>query len=69
VVLDWLAARLGVPPPRRVPREPGAAGRPETSKRCSNRKLLASGYAFRYPTFHDGYAALVDEDRRHQGEC
>ncbi|HKA30981.1 MAG TPA: SDR family oxidoreductase [Candidatus Binatia bacterium] len=67
-VLDWLAARLGVLPPRRVPREPGAAGRPETSKRCSNRKLLASGYAFCYPTFRDGYAALVDEDRRHRGE-
>lgn len=58
-VLDWLAARLGVPPPRRVPREPGAAARPETSKRCSNRKLLASGYVFRYPTYRDGYAPLV----------
>jgi nucleoside-diphosphate-sugar epimerase len=58
-VLGWLAVRLGVPPPRRVPREPGTAGRPETSKRCSNRKLLASGYAFRYPSYRDGYAALV----------
>ena len=58
-VLDWLAVRLGVPPPRRVPREPGATARPETSKRCSNRKLLESGYAFRYSTYRDGYAALV----------
>ena len=58
-VLDWLAARLGVPPPRRVPRESGATARPETSKRCSNRKLLVSGYVFRYPTYRDGYAALV----------
>jgi nucleoside-diphosphate-sugar epimerase len=69
VVLDWLAARLGVPPPRRVSREPGASGRPETSKRCSSRKLLASGYVFRYPTFRDGYAALVAGPRPHRGEC
>ena len=68
-VLQWLAARLGVPPPRRVPREPGAAARRGSSMRCSNRKLLASGYAFRYPTFRDGYATLVDDDRPHRGEC
>jgi nucleoside-diphosphate-sugar epimerase len=68
-VLDWLAARLGVPPPRRVPREIDGAGRPETSRRCLSRKLVASGYVFRYPTFRDGYAALVDEARPHRGEC
>jgi nucleoside-diphosphate-sugar epimerase len=67
-VLDWLADRLGVPPPRRVPRDDRAAGRPETSKRCSSRKLLASGYVFRYPTFREGYAALVDGPRPHRGE-
>ena len=66
-VLDWLAARLGVPPPRRVPRGPGTPARPETSKRCSNRKLLASGYTFRYPTFRDGYAPLLDGDRPSRG--
>jgi nucleoside-diphosphate-sugar epimerase len=58
-VLDWLAARLGVPPPRRVPPDPTASGRPQTSKRCSNRQLVASGYVLRYPTFREGYAALL----------
>ena len=33
-------------------------GRPAGSKRCSNRRLLESGYRFRYPTFREGYAAL-----------
>lgn len=67
-VLDWLAARLGVPPPRRVPRGDRGTARPEASKRCSSRKLLASGYVFRYPTFREGYAALVGEPRAHRGE-
>jgi len=57
-VLDWLAARLGVPPPRRAA-EPPARRRADTNKRCSNRKLVASGYRFAYPTFRDGYAALL----------
>jgi nucleoside-diphosphate-sugar epimerase len=57
MVLDWLAARLGVPPPRRMAPGP-AAGRPQTNKRCSNRKLVASGYVLRFPTFREGYAAL-----------
>ncbi len=59
VVLDWLAARLGVAPPRRLPAAGGEAGRPRTSKRCSNRKLRAAGYPLRYPTFRDGYARLL----------
>ncbi len=39
-----------------VSRRPG-------SKRCSNALLLASGYCFRYPTFREGYAALLAEAR------
>ena len=58
-VLDWLAARLGVAPPRRVPLDPTASGRPRTNKRCSNRKLVAAGYSMRYATFRDGYASLL----------
>lgn len=56
VVLDWLADRLGVARPRRVadaPRERGG------NKRCDGGRLRASGYTFRYPTFRDGYAALL----------
>ena len=58
-VFDWVAAALRVPPPRRVPADGAAARRPQTSKRCANRKLLSSGYRFRYPTFRDGYARLL----------
>ncbi len=59
VVLDWLAARLGAPPPRRVPPDSNTPRRPQTNKRCSNRALVASGYTLRYPTFREGYAELL----------
>jgi len=58
-VRRWLAERLGAPPPA-----PGgdddAAFRRGGNKRCSNRRLKASGYRFRYPTFRDGYAPLIE---------
>ncbi|HXH11968.1 MAG TPA: SDR family oxidoreductase [Alphaproteobacteria bacterium] len=58
-VLRWLAAQLGAPPPR-VEALPGVEPRrSRTNKRCCNAKLIASGYTFRYPTFRDGYAALL----------
>ena len=92
-VLEWLAARLGAPAPRRVRSGPGAASdpgsgaasdpgfsaasdpgsgpgsgaasdpgsgaAPATGKRCSNARLRASGFRFRYPTFREGYAAVL----------
>jgi nucleoside-diphosphate-sugar epimerase len=54
-VLTWLAARLGAPAPKKEAvreMEGDAAG----SKRCSNARLLTSGYRFSYPTFREGYA-------------
>ncbi|MDE2059566.1 MAG: SDR family oxidoreductase [candidate division NC10 bacterium] len=61
VLLDWLAKTLGVPPTR--PSESSGARTPRhpANKRCHNAKLLASGYVFRYPTFREGYAALLTE--------
>ncbi len=59
-VLAWLAERLGVAAPPREPASAGGGGR-GGSKRCRNARLLASGYAFRYPTFREGYAALLEE--------
>ena len=56
-VLEWLAARLGAPPPRRV-RGGGTASR-ASGKRCRNARLRASGYRFRHPTFREGYAAVL----------
>ena len=68
-VLEWLAARLGAPAPRRTRGEPGGepggdpgadpGARPASGKRCSNARLRASGYRFRYPTFREGYAAVL----------
>ena len=58
-VVEWLARRLGValpPPPAPPAAATSAAAR---GKRCSNRLLRASGYAFRFPTFREGYADVL----------
>jgi nucleoside-diphosphate-sugar epimerase len=57
-VLRWLACQLGLPPPRVAPAS--GPGR-RSNKRCRNARLVASGYRFRYPTYRDGYAALLRE--------
>jgi nucleoside-diphosphate-sugar epimerase len=60
-VACWLARQLGAPVPgvereeRAAPRGLEGAG----SKRCRNARLVAAGYRFRYPTFREGYAALL----------
>lgn len=62
-VAEWLADRSG----KVLPRNPTTSrdaprNRPgRTNKRCSNERLLHSGYEFRYPTFREGFAALLEE--------
>ena len=66
-VLSWLARQLGVPEPplaSQSPLKPGAgerdsAMRLRASKRCRNARLRASGFEFRYPSYREGYAALL----------
>jgi len=58
-VLHWLALRLGVPPPWKQVAADGQTGRHRSNKRCRNSKLVATGYVFRYPTFREGYQALL----------
>jgi nucleoside-diphosphate-sugar epimerase len=59
-VLRWLAARLGAPPPAIGPAETAGGGpRRGGNKRCSNARLLASGYRFTYPSFRQGYGAML----------
>ena len=38
-----------------------AAGRSAGNKRCSNARLLATGFRFRYPSYREGYEALLRE--------
>lgn len=57
-VLRWLAARLGAAPPRGVPE--AHAGR-ATGKRCRNDLLRASGFTFAYPSYREGYGALLSQ--------
>ncbi len=56
-VFTWLAARLHAAAPRRGGPPDATAGR--GNKRCSSALLRASGYVFRYPTFREGYEALI----------
>jgi hypothetical protein len=57
-VMTWLAGRLGVAPPRRLDAA-DAPRRVRGNKRCSNARLRASGYVFRYPSFREGYGELI----------
>jgi nucleoside-diphosphate-sugar epimerase len=60
-VYAWIAAQLGLPePPTSSATGDGRLSR--GSKRCSNARLLASGYAFLYPTFREGYGELIDRE-------
>lgn len=59
-VMEWIASRLGVAPPRPAPPKAESPRRGGSHKRCSNARLRAAGYALRYPTYREGYAALID---------
>ena len=61
-VMDWIAGRLGLPAPARA-----ASGSPGAGKRCRNVRLVASGYAFEYPGFRDGYGAMIGDPAGEEG--
>lgn len=57
-ILDWIAQRLGVDPP-----PPGEDG-PEVlqrggNKRISSARMRGEGFAFLYPTYREGFAAIL----------
>ena len=63
LVQRWLAARLGISlPTRPAPDAPPPRRAAVGNKRCSNARLRASGYRFRYPSFREGYSAVLDAD-------
>jgi nucleoside-diphosphate-sugar epimerase len=55
-VTSFLAQKLGVPLPAASPPEPSARG---GDKRCRNTLLRATGYTLEYPTYREGYAAML----------
>jgi nucleoside-diphosphate-sugar epimerase len=59
-VVRWLAERLAAGAADEDPTTGGRGLRRDTSnKRCSSARLRASGYRFRYPSYREGYAALL----------
>ena len=58
-VFRWLAKRLGAPQPLAEPKAAATGGKSQSNKRCCNARLLQSGYSFRYPTFREGYEAIL----------
>lgn len=55
-VREWLAHALGYGPNHL--KETSASGR-GGNKRCSNARLLSSGYRFQYPDYRSGYSELL----------
>ena len=53
-VMRWLAEQLGVPLG-----EYADATTIRSNKRCTNRRLRTSGYQFVYPTYREGYRAIL----------
>jgi len=61
VVLRWLAEQLGAPEvPVEASGEEGGRIR-GSNKRLSNRRLKELGYRFRFPSFREGYGAMLRE--------
>lgn len=59
VICRWLAEQLGASPPAIAEHGRDAALQRRTNKRCSNKKLLLSGYRLRFPSFREGYRSLM----------
>ncbi|KXO08891.1 MULTISPECIES: NAD-dependent epimerase/dehydratase family protein [Marinobacter] len=55
-VVAWVRQQVPCKDPVEGARKGGRAG----SKRCSNQRLLATGFEFRYPDYKAGYRELID---------
>ena len=58
VVYEWLAKELDI---NFQKFQEGSAIKYKIARRCNNRRLLESGFCFKYPTFREGYRALIKE--------
>jgi nucleoside-diphosphate-sugar epimerase len=59
-VVAWVQAQIPCKPPVEGARKGGRAG----SKRCSNRRLLDSGYKLKYPDYKAGYREMIQKLER-----
>ncbi len=59
-VYGFVAESLGLPAPARDP----SASRERANRRCSNRRLRGSGFVFAFPSYREGYRALLDFEGR-----
>jgi nucleoside-diphosphate-sugar epimerase len=57
-IIEFIAARLGVSPPA-ITGAAHVSGARGGNKRCNNARLHATGYQLIYPTFREGYGALL----------
>ncbi len=55
-VKQWIANKLNL---KDVPSKEEKNRVKTESKRCNNKKLLATGYKFHYPTFREGYGSII----------
>lgn len=63
-VYRWIAARLGLPDPPVRADAMDTRRRTRGNKRCRSDRLAASGYPYRYPTFREGFGALIGDAER-----
>ena len=64
-LFTWLAKETGAAPPAppeelEVGAAPSPSRRSVGSKRCTNERARESGYRFLYPTYREGYGALIE---------
>ncbi|UZE95907.1 NAD-dependent epimerase/dehydratase family protein [Alkalimarinus alittae] len=68
-LISWMSEEFSNTHSSETPKEqqtntqpPSTAGKSQRragSKRCSNKRLIASGYKFKYPTFREGYSEMI----------
>jgi nucleoside-diphosphate-sugar epimerase len=59
-VQRWVAGALGAPIPRVADSDTSSRRSSRGNKRCRNDRLLGSGYRFLYPTYREGYRAVIE---------
>ena len=59
---QWIAEQLGLEPPRIEVGQLGVSINRKSNKRCSNQRILESGFVFRYPGYREGYAELLRQE-------